>query len=112
VLVPVVLFYLLRDWDVMVARIDEMVPRPWHARVAGIARNIDQVLGEFLAGQILVMLLMSVFYVCALWLVGLDFALPIGIVAGLLVFVPYLGISLVWPWPRSPVPCNFRRSAA
>ena len=94
VLVPVVLFYLLRDWDVMVAHIDEMVPRRWHARVADIARSIDQVLGEFLRGQILVMLLMSFFYVCALWLAGLEYALPIGIVAGLLVFVPYLGMVL------------------
>lgn len=94
VLVPVVLFYLLRDWDVMVARINEMVPRRWHARVADIARDIDQVLGEFLRGQILVMLLMSLYYACALWLVGLDYALPIGVVAGLLVFVPYLGMIL------------------
>lgn len=94
VLVPVVLFYLLRDWDVMVAHIDEMVPRRWHARVTAIARDIDQVLGEFLRGQMMVMLLMSLYYACALWLVGLDYALPIGIVAGLLVFVPYLGMIL------------------
>lgn len=94
VLVPVVLFYLLRDWDVMVARLDELVPRRWHPKVADIARKIDQVLGEFLRGQIMVMLLMSLYYVIGLWLVGLDYALPIGVVAGLLVFVPYLGMML------------------
>jgi len=90
-LVPVVLFYLLRDWDVLIERIDALVPRRWHGRVAAIAGEIDRVLAEFLRGQLSVMLLMSVYYTLALWLTGLEFALPIGVVTGLLVFVPYLG---------------------
>jgi predicted PurR-regulated permease PerM len=94
ILVPVVLFYLLRDWDHMVARLDEMIPRPWHERVATLAREIDAVLAEFLRGQISVMVLMAVFYVLGLWIVGLDYALPIGLMAGLLVFVPYLGMII------------------
>jgi predicted PurR-regulated permease PerM len=93
-LVPVAMFYLLRDWDALLARIDALVPRHWHTKVTEIAVEVDRVLAEFLRGQIAVMLLMSVYYVLVLWLVGLDFALPIGIVAGLLVFVPYLGMLL------------------
>ena len=93
-LIPVAMFYLLRDWDALAARLDELVPRHWHGKVAEIAGEVDEVLAEFLRGQISVMLLMSVFYVVVLWLVGLEFALPIGILAGMLVFVPYLGMIL------------------
>lgn len=93
-LIPVAMFYLLRDWNDLVARVDRLVPRHWHAKVREIATEVDAILAEFLRGQISVMLLMSVFYVAALWLAGLEFALPIGIVAGMLVFVPYLGMVL------------------
>jgi len=93
-LVPVAMFYLLRDWEVLVARLDALVPRYWHAKVTEISVEVDRVLAEFLRGQISVMLIMSVYYVLVLWLVGLEFALPIGVVAGLLVFVPYLGMLL------------------
>ncbi len=93
-LIPVAMFYLLRDWDDLVQRIDRLVPRHWHAKVAEIVAEVDGVLAEFLRGQISVMLLMSLFYVVALWLAGLEFALPIGILAGMLVFVPYLGMIL------------------
>lgn len=92
VLVPVVFFYLLRDWDVMVARINEMIPRRWHAKTAQITTEVDSVLGEFLRGQMTVMLVMSVYYAFALWLSGLDFALAVGVLTGMLVFVPYLGV--------------------
>jgi len=93
-LIPVAMFYLLRDWDVLVARLDELIPRDWHGKVTEIVAEVDRVLAEFLRGQISVMLLMSAYYVAALWLAGLEFALPIGILAGLLVFVPYLGMIL------------------
>ncbi len=92
ILVPVVLFYLLRDWDKLVAKIDRLIPRRWHERVTAIAREIDGVLAEFLRGQVSIMLLMSVYYVLGLWLAGLEFALPIGIITGMLVFVPYVGM--------------------
>ncbi|MDO8703351.1 MAG: AI-2E family transporter [Sulfuricaulis sp.] len=93
-LIPLAMFYLLRDWDALVAWLDEMIPRHWHAKVREIAGEVDGVLAEFLRGQISVMLLMSLYYVVALWLAGLEFALPIGILAGMLVFVPYLGMIL------------------
>jgi predicted PurR-regulated permease PerM len=91
-LLPVVLFYFLRDWSGMVAHVDRLTPRHWQGRLQQIAGEIDQVLGEFLRGQLSVMAIMALFYVLGLALVGLHSALPIGIIAGLLVFVPYLGV--------------------
>lgn len=92
VLLPVVMFYLLCDWPQLVAHVDEVIPRRWHGKVSQIATEVDEVLGQFLRGQIAVMVLMSAFYVFGLWVVGLEFALPIGVVAGVLVFVPYIGM--------------------
>jgi len=92
-LLPVVLFYLLRDWDEFVTRIAQLVPRHWYDKTCIVAKEIDQVLAEFLRGQLTVMLAMSLFYATGLWLAGLNMALPIGLVAGLLGFVPYLGIT-------------------
>lgn len=93
-LVPVVLFFLLRDWHVMIARISELIPRRWYSKIAQIAREIDQVLAEFLRGQLSVMLLMSIFYATGLWLAGLELALPIGLIAGMLGFIPYVGATI------------------
>jgi predicted PurR-regulated permease PerM len=93
-LVPVVLFYLLRDWHALLARVDRLIPRRVHARARAMLREVDAVLAEFLRGQLSVILVMSVYYVLALWLAGLEFALPIGLITGLLVFVPYVGALL------------------
>ncbi len=93
-LVPVVMFYLLRDWDRLVAWIEANLPRSWHHTVAGYFRELDQVLGEFLRGQLAVILVMAAYYGVGLALAGLNFALAIGILAGVLVFIPYLGATL------------------
>ena len=93
-LIPLALFYLLRDWPLWLSKIGEAIPRRKQAKVREIARDIDTVLSQFLRGQISVMIIMSIFYVSGLWLAGLEFALPIGIVAGMLVFVPYLGMLI------------------
>jgi phosphoribosylaminoimidazole-succinocarboxamide synthase len=93
-LIPVVMFYLLRDWDTMVARVAELTPRPWLDVVTRIARSMDAVVGEFLRGQMSVMLALSAYYAVALWFAGLDYALPIGILTGVLSFVPFLGFGL------------------
>lgn len=93
VLIPMVLFYLLLDWHGIIARIDGFVPRRFHAAVRGIATEIDGVLGEFLRGQLAVMGLLAIYYTAGLWLLGVDFALPIGLVTGGLAFVPYLGFG-------------------
>jgi predicted PurR-regulated permease PerM len=90
-LVPVVLFYLLRDWNPLLARVDALIPRRAYDKAKTILREVDVVLAEFLRGQLLVILAMSVFYVLALWLTRLEFALPIGLIAGLLSIVPYVG---------------------
>ncbi len=90
-LIPVVTFYLLRDWDILVARVRELLPRSVEPVVVDLASQSDEVLGAFLRGQLLVMLGLAVIYATGLWLVGLDLALLIGFVAGMVSFVPYLG---------------------
>lgn len=92
VLIPVVTFYLLRDWNRLMERIEALVPRAAAPTVARLARECDGVLGAFLRGQLLVMVCLAVFYSIALSIIGLDNAIAIGVVAGVLCFVPYLGI--------------------
>ena len=94
VLIPVVAFYLLRDWDRLVAAIDRLLPRSIQPTIAHLARESDAVLGAFVRGQLLVMLALGVFYGTGLGLVGLSVGLLIGMVAGLLSFVPYLGFII------------------
>ena len=91
VLIPVVWFYLLRDWDRLVAWIDRMLPRSIEPTVAHLARESDAVLGAFVRGQLLVMLALAIYYGAALTLIGISVGPLIGMVAGLLSFVPYLG---------------------
>jgi predicted PurR-regulated permease PerM len=91
VLIPVVAFYLLRDWDRLVAWVDRMLPRSIEPTVAHLAREADNVLGAFVRGQLLVMLALGIFYGVALTLMGLSVGPLIGMIAGLLSFVPYLG---------------------
>jgi predicted PurR-regulated permease PerM len=91
VLIPLVLFYLLRDWQDIIGRAANLIPRHLHLRATTIFTEIDAVLAEFLRGQLLVMLVMSLYYVAALWLAGVELALPIGLITGLLVFIPYVG---------------------
>ena len=94
VLIPVVAFYLLRDWDRLVAWIDAMLPRSVEPTVARLARESDKVLGAFVRGQLLVMLALGLFYGAGLSVVGLSVGPLIGMVAGLLSFVPYLGFII------------------
>ncbi|OOZ41390.1 AI-2E family transporter [Solemya pervernicosa gill symbiont] len=91
-LIPVVTFYLLRDWDILVAHIHEMLPRRIEPRVTLLTLESDEVLGAFLRGQMLVMLALATIYTLGLWMVGLELALLIGVLAGLVSFVPYLGL--------------------
>lgn len=91
VLIPVVFFYLLRDWDRMVANIGELLPRNVEPKVALWARESDQVLGAFMKGQLVVMLVLGVIYAIGLAILGVDLALLLGLLAGLASIVPYLG---------------------
>ncbi|WP_455200376.1 AI-2E family transporter [Kaarinaea lacus] len=91
VLVPVVTFYLLRDWDVLVERIHHLLPRKQEPVISMLAKESDVVLGQFLRGQLMVMVALGTTYTIGLWIVGLDLALLVGMIAGLVSFVPYLG---------------------
>jgi predicted PurR-regulated permease PerM len=93
-LVPVVMFYLLRDWPALVEGVDALIPRTVRPMVRELAREIDAVLSEFLRGQVLVMAALALYYCIALRIAGLQFWLPVGLVTGLLVFVPYVGFGL------------------
>ncbi len=93
-LLPVVMFYLLRDWPNLIDGIDHLVPRAARPMVRNLAREIDAVLSEFLRGQGLVMLALATYYCIALKLAGLEFWLPVGLVTGLLVFIPYIGFGM------------------
>jgi len=94
VLIPVVTFYLLRDWDVMMDKIQRLLPRNVEPRVSLWARECDEVLGAFMKGQLLVMFALGVVYAIGLWIVGLDLALLIGMLAGLASIVPYMGFII------------------
>ena len=94
ILIPVVLFYLLSEWERWVAQVVAWVPPHWRPAYDSFIHECDAVLGQYLRGQILVMLALSVFYAFGLMLFGLDLALPIGIFTGLAVCVPYLGFGL------------------
>ena len=94
VLVPVALFYMLNDWTRLLDSLKVLVPPAWRVSFDSFMQDSDAVLGEYLRGQLLVMLALVVYYTVGLSLFGLDLALPIGVFTGLAVFVPYLGFGL------------------
>lgn len=90
-LIPIVAFYLLRDWHLLVARIRDLIPPVYQHRADRLARETDSVLNGLIRGQLLVMAALALIYGAGLWIAGLKVALLIGIGAGLLSFIPYLG---------------------
>lgn len=94
ILIPVITFYLLRDWETLIKRIHELVPRSIEPIVTRLARDCDVVLGTFMRGQLIVMLALGFIYSFGLWIAGLDLALLIGMLAGIVSFVPYLGFII------------------
>ena len=91
VITPVVAFYLLLDWDKMVARIDGWLPRQHADEIRDLARQIDAVLAGFVRGQLSVCAILGAFYAVALTLIGLPFGFLVGILAGLISFIPFVG---------------------
>lgn len=91
VIVPVVAFYLLYDWDNMVARVDDLLPRDHAPVIRRLAGEIDDVIASFIRGMGTVCLILGTYYAIALMLVGLQFGLVVGFVAGLITFIPYVG---------------------
>ncbi|MDL2354626.1 MAG: AI-2E family transporter [Pseudomonadota bacterium] len=94
VLIPVVLFYLLLDWHKILNRVSGAVPRRWVVQTVGMAQEVNILLAQYLRGQLLVMLVLAAYYSISLTIAGFDVALPVGILTGLLVFIPYLGFGL------------------
>lgn len=103
-LVPVVAFYLMRDWDLLVEKILNLIPLSWQENVSLMVAEADDVLGAFIRGQMLVMLAQAIIYSAGLWLIGLEFAAVLGTIAGLASIIPYagaaigIGSSLVVAW--------------
>lgn len=93
VLIPIVMFYLLQEWPRLIDALRGVIPRPLLPRTTRIVRDIDSVMSEFLRGQLSVMLLLALFYSVGLWLAGLKFALPVGVITGLLAFIPFVGFG-------------------
>ena len=91
-LLPVAAFYLLRDWPLLVAKLVHLIPLRWLPAVSELITEVDAVLGQYLRGQLSVILIMVSIYSVGLLCCGLHSGLPIGVVAGILVFIPYLGV--------------------
>lgn len=91
IVVPVVAFYMLLDWDHMIARIDEALPLDYRGQIRQIGRDIDKVLAGFVRGQVSVCLILGTYYAVALMAAGLQFGLIVGAIAGLITFIPYVG---------------------
>lgn len=94
VLIPVVCFYLLRDWDIMTGKIRGLLPRQREGQIVKLAGECHEVLGAFIRGQLLVMVGLGVIYAAGLMLVGLELGLLIGVIAGLAAIVPYMGFVI------------------
>ncbi len=94
VLIPVALFFLLKDWDRFVAVVLELVPPKMRASFDSFTDEADSVLGQYLRGQLLVMGVLAIYFSVALALFGFDLAVPVGVFTGLAFFVPYLGFGL------------------
>jgi predicted PurR-regulated permease PerM len=93
VMVPLVLFYLLYDWNAMLARLQLFVPRRLLDKTTQLAVDMDRMLSQYLRGQLLVMAVLAVYYAAALFIAGFEIALPVGIFTGLAVFIPYIGFA-------------------
>ena len=94
VLVPILLFYLLMDWHTILDKVKNAIPRRWVFQAVNMAQEVDSLLAKYLRGQLLVMLILAAYYSIALAVAGFDVALPVGILTGLLVFIPYVGYGL------------------
>lgn len=94
VITPVVAFYLLHDWDYMIAKVDSWLPLPYREVIRRLASEMDDVVSAFVRGQIMVGMILGTFYAIALTVIGLNFGLLIGVSAGMLGFIPYVGSGL------------------
>ncbi len=94
ILIPVVLFYLLKDWHLVTRKLRDSIPRKWVHQTIGFCKEVNVMLAQYLRGQLSVMLILAVYYSIALSLAGYNVAIPVGIISGMLAFVPYIGITI------------------
>ena len=94
ILVPVVLFYLLLDWPRMTQQVQQLVPARLRESAFGFLHECDTMLGQYLRGQLVVMLILAVYYAAGLGLAGFELALPVGVFTGLAVAIPYVGFGI------------------
>jgi len=94
VLTPLVLYYLLYDWNRMLERVENAIPRQWLPKTLALATEIDQMLSQYLRGQLLVMGVLAAYYAIALSVARFEVALPVGIFTGMAVFIPYIGFAI------------------
>ena len=94
ILIPVVFIYLLLDWHIITRQIRELIPRRWVPTIIGFTNEVSTMLAQYLRGQIAVMIILSVYYSVALTLAGYSVGVPIGIITGMMAFVPYVGICV------------------
>ena len=93
-IVPIVMFYLMMDWHMVMRRIERLVPRRWVPKVRELINETDGLLSQYLRGQILVMVILAAIYSIGLTLAGFDVGVPVGIFTGLAVFIPYIGFGV------------------
>lgn len=93
-LLPIIMFYLMMDWHRVMRRIEGVVPRRWVPKVREMTAETDQLLSQYLRGQIIVMLILAVIYAAGLTIAGFDVGVPVGVFTGLAVFVPYIGFAV------------------
>lgn len=93
-IVPILMFYLLMDWHMVMRRIERLVPRRWVPKVHELSAETDALLSQYLRGQILVMVILAAIYSIGLTIAGFDVGVPVGIFTGLAVFIPYIGFGI------------------
>ncbi|KWR91006.1 AI-2E family transporter [Cupriavidus sp. IDO] len=93
-IVPIVMFYLMMDWHMVMRRIEGVVPRRWVPKVRELSNETDALLSQYLRGQILVMVILAAIYSIGLTIAGFDIGVPVGVFTGLAVFIPYIGFGV------------------
>lgn len=94
ILIPVVFIYLLLDWHIITRQLRELIPRRWVPTIIGFTNEVSTMLAQYLRGQLSVMIILSIYYSVALTLAGYTVGVPIGIITGMMAFVPYVGICV------------------
>lgn len=94
VITPIVAFYCLRDWPTIISSLDRWIPRPYEPTLKHIFRDINQTIGGFAKGQALVCLMVGTYYAITLTLAGLDFSFVVGVIIGIMAFIPYVGATV------------------